>query len=126
MHWAAKYIGRPWQPGGCWLLVQEVFRERFGVEMPDVFKGASALRSAARVSGWRPANGEAQENDIVVMAGIDGQTHVGVMVRSAKGLRLLHADGHLTPKGPVGSVVAVPLKEAAADGYGNFEIWRRA
>lgn len=131
-HWAIKYIGRPWKPGGCWLLLQDIFRERHAVAMPDVHLGelgevenVAAIKQAAQSSGWRRAEGEPQADDIVLMADVLGARHVGYMIDTLRGLRLLHADGHMTDHGPVGSVVCVSLHEATAEGYGQFELWRK-
>lgn len=131
-HWAWKYIGRPWKPGGCWLLVQEVFRERHGVQMPDVKLGdlgdvenVAAIKVAAQRSGWRRVEGKPQPDDLVLMMGVDGSRHIGYMIDTLRGLRLLHADGHMTERGPVGSTTCVTLEEATAGGYGRFELWRK-
>lgn len=130
-HWATKYIGRPWVPGGCWLLLQEVIRERDAIEMPDVQLGdlgdaanVAAIKLAAERTGRRRVEGAPQEGDIVLMQGVDGSRHVGYMISTIRGLLLLHSDGHMTARGPTGSTVAVPLKDAMADGYGEIEIWR--
>lgn len=139
-HWATHLIGLPWKPGAegprafdCWGLVRYVFRLRFGIEMPDVQRGdfvetnAGAIFEAATVSGWRHVpDAEPEADDIILMRReVDGKRHVGVMIASSQGLRLLHSDGHLTSRGPVGSVVSVPLKTATEDGYGDFEVWRK-
>ncbi len=133
-HWATKYIGQPWRPGGCWLLLQQVFKERHGVDMPDVQLGdfgaienVSAIRKAAQRSGWKRVDGEPEADDIVLMMRVvDRDRHVGYMIKTIRGLRLLHCDGHMTERGPSGSTVAVPLKEAMADGYSEIELWRKA
>lgn len=136
-HWASGLIGLPWARGAqgpdafdCWGLVRHVFATRYGIEMPEVRGGdfgegesVATLKRAAEISGWRPVDGEPRDGDIVLMRGIVGR-HVGVMIETSRGLRLLHADGHQTARGPVGSVVAVPLADAAANGYGGFELWR--
>jgi cell wall-associated NlpC family hydrolase len=136
-HWAYSLIGKPWAPGGtgpdsydCWNLVRHVFATRYSIDMPEVRGGdfgiienVAALKHAAEVSGWRPADGEPRDGDIVLMVGPEGR-HVGVMIETAKGPRLLHADGHMGTKGPVGSVVAVPLADAIAGGYSEVELWR--
>jgi hypothetical protein len=43
MHWAAEYIGLPWQADGdgpnsfhCWALVRHVEREQFGRNLPEI------------------------------------------------------------------------------------------
>jgi len=125
-HWAYDFIGQPWTPSrNCWWLVQEVFRLRYGVEMPVACVGAPTLFQAATVSGWRRGELPPQDGDIIVMEGPRGR-HVGVMIEVDGRLLLLHNDGHWTPGGAVGSVVAQPLKDATAGGYGKFAAWRKS
>lgn len=126
-HWAAHLIGRPWTRNfNCWALVIEVFRLRWGIAMPDVLADdqGGAIAAAAEVSGWRPAAGPGQDGDIVVMRGPSGR-HVGVLIDTARGLRLLHCAGGMTPRGPTGCVVAQTLAEATREGYHDLSFWRR-
>jgi hypothetical protein len=132
-HWAAKYIGRAWDKGGCWLLLQDVFRERHGVDMPDVKLGdfgdaenVAALKQAAARSGWRRVKGDPQAEDILQMIDLDGSRHVGYVIETSQGLRFLHAHGHMTAHGPVGSVVIQPLKDLPTLGFTDMECWRKA
>src|SRR6185369_1666488 len=131
-HWAAGLIGRPWTPDeNCWWLVRHVFRTRYGVEMPDIVvrefgeaENVAAIKRAASASGWRPADGEPRDGDVVLMRGsLLGKRHVGVMIDTSQGLRLLHSDGFMTARGPVGSVAAQPLRDVLASGYGEVELW---
>lgn len=130
-HWAAKYIGTPWSPEkNCWWLVREVFRERWGVEMPSIGVGdlqaadnVAVIKEAASRSGWRPADGKPEDGDILLCRDITGKRHIGVMVQDGGRLLLLHNDGHMGSKGPVGSVVAQPLRDA--EGLSEVELWRR-
>lgn len=129
-HWAAGLIGRPYaRPADppttfcCWSLVRHVFRVRYGIEMPvvAVADGSAdnvlAIKRAAEVSGWRPAEGAPQDGDIVLMRGVDGR-HVGVMVQANGGLGLLHA--------VLGAGVCFQgLREVSAVGFREFEFWRR-
>jgi len=69
--------------------------------------------------------GDQVENDIVMMVGATGR-HVGYVVDVASRLLLLHCNGRMTERGPVGGVMLQPLRDVACDGYGQFEIWRRA
>lgn len=138
-HWATPLIGKPWAPDGegpdrfsCWGLVRWVFRERWGIDMPAIRVGdftegenVAAIKQAAQTSGWRPAEGDAAPEDIVLMRGADGR-HVGVMIETRRGPVLLHSYGHMTVRGPVGSVIAQPLRDAVAQGYCDLEAWRRA
>lgn len=130
MHWATCLIGLPWSPQfNCWALVQQVFSERYGIAMPSVdlvHEGnVRAIKQAAEVSGWVRVEGPALDGDIVVMQGLRGR-HVGVMIEIGFKLLLLHNRGHMTPRGPVGGVVAQTLDDVAHDGYQEFQYWRRA
>ena len=130
MHWAAELIGRPYKRGGdgpdaydCWGMVRHVFRVHHGIEMPpvavadDSADNVAAIKRAAVASGWRPAEGEPQADDIVLMRGIDGR-HVGVMVAADGALGLLHAvDG--------AGVCFQALRDVAASGFSSFEAWQR-
>lgn len=129
MHWAGPFIGRPWTPEyRCWDTVREVFALRHGIEMPIVQIGddtnANVIREASLVSGWVPAEGPAQEDDIVTMDGPTGK-HVGVMIRHGRKLLLLHNNGTMRDGRPIGFVVAQKLEDVAADGYHRFSLWRR-
>jgi hypothetical protein len=125
-HWAASLIGMPWvPPAHCWWVVCEFFRRRHDIVMPGHAAGVPALLEAARRSGWRRAEGPPQEDDIVMLSGAGGR-HVGVMVVIDERLLLLHSNGHMTPRGPVGGVVLQSLQEAASGGYGDIELWRKS
>jgi hypothetical protein len=77
-------------------------------------------------AGWHlVADRRPQPDDVVLMRGPAGR-HVGYMVRANGYLGVLHADGHMTPQGPKGSVVYQRLEEATADGYHDYEFWRRS
>ena len=132
-HWALDLIGKPWREGACgpdafncWGLVQHVFLERLGIEMPqvdvtqaDTPENAAAIRRASEVSGWRPSGDAApKEDDIVLMMSPTGR-HVGVMVRANGRLGLLHSlEG-------VG-VCFQRLEDLPAHGFCRVEFWRRA
>lgn len=138
-HWAAPLIGKPWAPGAdgpdafsCWGLVRFVFKHRHGIDIPEIKLGdfgeaenVAALKRAATASGWKPVDDEPKVDDIVIMKGAEGR-HVGVMIDTIRGLRLLHAKGHMGAKGPVGSVVSQLLKDVRESGYYDLETWRRA
>jgi len=135
-HWAAEFIGRPWSPTfNCWSLVREVFLVRWGVEMPELGVGevhaadnVALLKAAAEVSGWRPADGPAQDGDIVLCRDLTGKRHVGVMIEQRGCLLLMHNEGYMSlRKGvsvPIGSVLAQLLHEAIQ--LTEIELWRRA
>lgn len=134
-HWASPLIGKPWlscaegpDAFDCWGLVRWVFEHRHGVSMPRLALNRTdnvpALIAAASVSGWRPVSGPPAVDDIVLMRGRQGR-HVGVMIFANGRLGVLHANGTNTPKGPKGQVVFQSLAGATADGYGDYEFWRR-
>lgn len=139
-HWAAELIGKPWRSRAsgphafdCWGLVRHVLRLRHGLEVPDVLGGlsdaaidvASAIKRHAQAGGWHRMPEPMADGDVVLMQGPRGR-HVGIAVRADGRLHVLHADGHDTPRGPVGCVVAQSLADAVAGGYHSFELWRRA
>jgi cell wall-associated NlpC family hydrolase len=126
-HWAVSVIGKPWAPGAygpdsffCWGLVHYVMRTQCGVEMPDGELGEALIRTA--VKGWERSENPVHIWDIVVMRGQQGK-HVGVVINTSRGLRILHADGCMTPSGPIGSVVSQPIWQLE---NGMLEIWRRS
>jgi len=88
-HWARPLIGRSWTPEfNCWGLVREACRRRWGVELPVIAiadadaNNVRALKSAARVSGMRPAGAEGPEDgDIVVMTNAR-ELHCGMVTRA--------------------------------------------
>lgn len=132
MHWAHRLIGTPWTPEhNCWWLVRHYFAARHGVQLPALAIGAAgnaaALLRAARASGWQlvARNGEPQEDDVVLMRGPRGRRHAGVIIRADGRAGVLHSDGALCQGVPRGHVVFQPLADAAADGYRQFEFWRR-
>lgn len=130
-HWAAKYIGLAWSPErNCWWLVRQVFRDRYGIEMPELGVGdirvadnVASIKQAAEVSGWRRAEGDPQDGDILLGRDFLGKRHVGVMIETRGKLRFLHNDGYTTEKGCTGSVLCQPLADVT--GFTEIEIWRR-
>lgn len=126
MHWAAPLIGQPWTPEhNCWWLVRHVFREQLGIEMPivdvvqvDSPENVAAIKRASTSSGWRPATGEPQAWDIVLMRGPTGR-HVGVIVHANGRLGLLHSVEGV-------GVCWHRMDEVQRLGYSHIEPWRRA
>ena len=131
-HWAASLIGEPWtEEHNCWWLVRKVFAERYGIALPPVRVGdlgdvenVAKIKQASQDSGWRPLDEHPADGDIVLMRGMDGARHVGVLVEDGHGLRLLHSVGHMTARGPSGSVVAQRLRDVEHE-YTEIEVWRR-
>lgn len=101
--WAAAQIGKPWAADGegpdrysCWGLVRAAFRELHGIDMPHVAVATPeesqvmAIKSAARVSHWRPASGRREDGDIVLMRN-RRKIHCGLVLRANGHLGVLHA-----------------------------------
>lgn len=137
MHWAAALIGKPWRSGACgpdafdcWNLVRFVYRTRLGIDLPEVRAGdddhAALIFAAVEVTGCRPSLTPLEEMDIVMMRNKRGSRHCGVAVRANGRIGLLHADGHESESGPVGSVVWQSLADATSGGYHDHECWRRS
>lgn len=137
LHWASQYVGKPWrkhargpQEYDCWGLVQQLARRRLGVAMPDMQVGQQlnreAIFEAVRDIGWRKLEvGEVpRADDVLLMRNRAGDRHCGYMVQDGTKLRVLHADGHQTPSGPVGAVVSQTIEQAIAGGYREHEFWR--
>lgn len=136
MHWAAAYVGKPWrrhargpQAFSCWGLVQRAAEARLGLKMPDVAIDSDEAQlqqifDAVRCGGWQQVTGAPRADDIVLMRNRAGERHCGYMVRNGSRLQVLHADGHDTPRGPVGGVVVQSLEDAIAGGYRDHEFWR--
>lgn len=126
MHWSAPLIGKPYEAGAsgpesfdCIGLVRYYFRARHSIELPDykIEEGFAALLAFARATGWRPVEGLQQEDDLMLMDGLEGK-HVGVVIYANQALGLLHAQGN----NKKGSVVWQPL--STLNLYRNFESWR--
>ena len=105
MHWAARYVGIPYIDGGrdrsgldCWGVLQLVYRDQLGVELPgygdisarDLRRVAREIGSAAQMWPWSEAP-EPRELDVVVMAapGRRFPAHVGIVLQ---GGQLLHSE----------------------------------
>lgn len=127
-HWAADLIGKPYQAGAtgpdafdCLGLVRHYFRARHRLELPDYRLETSTteeLHRFTRATGWRRCEGKPQEEDLLLMVGIEGR-HVGVVTATSEGLGLLHATGN----GDRGQVVWQPLSTLFA--YRHLEVWRK-
>lgn len=121
-HWAAHYIGRPWTPEfNCLGLVREVFAIRHDMAMPDE---ATEFLERAYCAGWRRVETHARVDDVVLMDTLNGK-HIGVMIEANSRLGVLHNDGHLTERGPVGHVSFTTLATLLETGASGFEFWRR-
>jgi cell wall-associated NlpC family hydrolase len=92
-HWAAEYIGKPWQNGAsgqsaydCFGLVRAVYRERLGLTIPTVAVDALAPLAVCRAmrdydySPWQRVDAPEREFDVVEMSLAKRPHHVGVFV----------------------------------------------
>lgn len=86
-HWATAYIGTPWVAGesDCWHFARRVWRERFGIEVPEIGWDGSPQEQLRRFRGaeerrlWMsmPVGHEA-EGDAVLMARAREPSHIGI------------------------------------------------
>ncbi len=97
MHWSAEYIGQPWtaDDAHCWAFARRVWRERFGLVVPEIeVDGASALAARRAFvrgqSGWQEVSVPV-EGDAVVMAKGQHPCHVGIWVQPEPMAGVLHA-----------------------------------
>ena len=107
MHWAEDLIGRPWVAGGrgpdvfdCWGLARWCWRERFGIEVPEIPVDAANLRAV--LAGFRDhperqrwrrverAPEQPREGDAVLMRQSRHPVHVGIWL-NVDGGGVLHA-----------------------------------
>lgn len=103
MHWAEELIGRPWQAGGrgaqafdCWGLVRFCWRERFGIEAPEIPVDAADLRRVLDAFRDHPERlrwrlvAKPSEGDAVLMRQSRHPVHVGLWL-DVDGGGVLHA-----------------------------------
>lgn len=132
-HWAAAYVGAPYEPGACgpdrfycWGLVQHVFRVVHGVAFGDIAidesapaspENSRAILACARAAAMRPVppGVPAEDGDIVILRSAI-RLHCGLVIRVNGGLRVLHAT-HAT------GVVLEHWRDAVAGM--EWELWRR-
>ena len=131
MHWAAKYIGRPWVNGAqgpeafdCWGLVRFVLREQRGIALPVVDVDAGQLRQVARIftsgenyAGWQQVE-QPNELDGVLMSHAKHPHHVGIWI-DADGGQVLHCiEG--------AGVVAMNRLHLRLAGWNIISFWRHS
>lgn len=124
MHWAEAYVGRPWDPreDHCWAFCRRVWRERFGLEVPEMPVDAentravlAAFSAGAERAAWQPvAHGE--EGDAVLMAQGRRPCHVGIWIAPAAVLHSVAGSG----------AVCTPLARLGTMGYRIAGLYRRA
>lgn len=127
MHWATPYIGRRFAYGGrgpdvydCWGLVMAVYKDQFGIDLPDFDK--IALQSS--IARWRVIRQQMThdywteikepEEKCVVAMGRDLISHVGVYLE-ADDKRVLHCCQL--------SVVAETFRSLRFRGYLSFRFF---
>jgi hypothetical protein len=130
-HWAAPLIGLPWVAGtrDCWSFAREVWRDRFGWDVPPVdvdpaspLAARRAFAAAPEAEGWIPV-ARPSEGCAVLMARGQRPCHVGVWIepQTETGLTggVLHAvEGQ--------GVIFTRLSALAAMGWTVAGFWRRA
>jgi cell wall-associated NlpC family hydrolase len=103
-HWAAKYIGLPFDPVqfNCWGLVRRVLRDERGIDVPEYGEiSADDLMRAARqvnhdicTKAWRKIDAP-MEFDVVLMTAKEGGHrvfgHVGIMTDATHVLHVWEA-----------------------------------
>lgn len=131
-HWAARYVGTPYRPGGrapgvgldCWGLVWRYYRDILGVWMPDVPAvdharliqyGAEAL--APWGFHWEEIR-HPEEGCVVAMGFRDSPHHIGVWTDEPPGYVIHALIGH--------SVVAQTLAQVRRSGIRCVRFYRLA
>lgn len=131
MHWAAKYIGKPWALGAagphafdCWHLCVEVQTDHYAHKMPLIGKAADLdVRRSLTQSTWRMVKAEEgglQDGDVLSMQSADGP-HVATVIEADGRLCVLHALGSVARPG---AVVVTEIKDLSVIGFGRFRVWR--
>lgn len=123
-HWAAAYIGQPWDPANqhCWGFARTVWRDVFGLDVPEVsIDGASPYAARRAFSqgheGWLPVT-EPVEGDAVLMARGQRPCHVGVWITPSPRAGVLHSVERA-------GVVFTPPVRLADIGFNIVGIYRR-
>jgi cell wall-associated NlpC family hydrolase len=129
MHWIVQYINIPYVIGGrdrtgldCWGLVWLVYREQFGIELPEMpgIMQESTLRICremeAHRSDWLPLEAT-QDGCLVVMSQRRHPHHVGIWTEADGGL-IVHAC-------PGMAVVAETKRRLQLKGFRHihFHLW---
>ena len=130
MHWAAKYIGMPYERMAegphaydCWGLARAVWREQMGLEMPHINIGENnnvdAMRRIANGLGWARVEGPPQEFDALIMQSHIGR-HIAVAIKANGKIVFIHSDSS------AGVEVVPQLSQFNELGYTKLEVWRYA
>ncbi len=129
MHWAAKYVGRPWQaaaPGpdafDCWSFVRWVSLADFGRELPEMAIDPDDLRACLRAfrdecdSRWQPVS-EPIDGDVVLLRSGRYASHCGIFVKDLVGGAVAHCERGC-------GVVVAPRRRLPALGYQHQSFYR--
>jgi cell wall-associated NlpC family hydrolase len=134
MHWAAQYIGIPWELGAtgpdsfdCWGLVRHVQRTHYGRELPALAVHAhtpeniAKMRLLMRHSPWRKTSGAARDGDVLLMQG-SGGPHIGVALEIGGFVGCLHAIG--SKEHPMSTIYTTRIEDLAMSGFTKIQIWQ--
>lgn len=104
MHWSIQYVGKAWLAGGrgpdafdCWGLIWEVYRTRYGIELPQYpnmdpahhLAVGKAIDAGTRAQEWEQV-ATPFEGCVVAMSQRRIFHHVGLFLNADGGL-ILHA-----------------------------------
>lgn len=102
MHWAAKYLGKPWQSGcngpetfDCWGFVRYVQLMHYGRTLPEISIDADNIRAVVNEftsnherNMWQKVDNP-KDGDCLLLSQSKEPTHVGIWI-DADGGGLLH------------------------------------
>lgn len=131
MHWAQKYIGKPWVSGArgpdafdCWGLLWHVKREHFRQELPQ-YPGVNArdfltvcrmIDAGAHATEWKRLEQPAEGCAVGMSQRGNGRFHhVGIWTDADGGL-VVHAMDKA-------NVVAQPVEKLKLQGFGRIEFF---
>lgn len=122
-HWAQAYLGLPHDDTEhhCWAFCRRIWRERFGLDVPEMPMDAGHPRAVRRAfeesperAAWVPAT-HPQEGDAVLMAMGRWPCHVGIWIDLGGVLHSIEGGSVWTPKARLGDL-----------GYRIVGVYRRA
>ena len=103
MHWAANYIGVPWEFGGrsiegfdCWGLFQHIQRERYSIEVSEIELTGYNFHNVVRefdkneeLKSWTEI-GVPEDGDGVLLRMAKYPNHVGILIKDEETVGVLH------------------------------------
>lgn len=130
MHWAAKYIGKQWDPIGdgidsfnCWTFIQQVQLDQYQRKLPDIDINANSDLEVARTclteaskAQWLQVS-EPMEGDIVLLCRTKQPVHIGTWIVLSERSGVLHCC-----RG-AGSLFQTPLN-LRSSGWGGLRYFR--